>query len=273
MHIPEVMLTNDPKALADYLEYLTKSIGHAHSEDVATAVTPPRATNQGKGLMTKNGAMIPVISIGRNTSQEAEAVEEGIDHSMKIKGPTTPSEAARYKSDIKKALNVSDEPHLKGLNKEVRVTPEVSDGPTDDSSSLSSEITVEDISSDDDESHVDDVDVSMHAEDATDIAVIVAKEQILEQHNEVANFNAHIAPARQPQADVQISDIQPDKPVNILSHTYSSKEFTKQFLNEPEHVDMNLFQLLKNPSESEVQSMVDVLVTQATLAALRHPSI
>ncbi|GKC36008.1 hypothetical protein Tco_1048392 [Tanacetum coccineum] len=47
------------------------------------------------------------ISIGRNTSQEYEAIEEGIDHSMKMKGPVTPSEATRYKSDMKKALNAS----------------------------------------------------------------------------------------------------------------------------------------------------------------------
>nr|GEV21102.1 hypothetical protein [Tanacetum cinerariifolium] len=214
MHIPEVMLTNDPKALADYLEYLAKSIGHAHSEDVATATTPPRATNQGKGLMTKNGAIIAVQKMSIPKRKRTQRVAEEIGQDDEV--------ANEADSEATNEEEVSDEPHLKGLNKEARVTPEVSDGPTDDSSSSSSEITVEDISSDD-ESYVDDVDVSMHAKDATDTAVTdvemvtdqqVAKEQILEQHNEAANLNA---------------------------------QFTKQFLNEPEHVDMNLFQLLKNP--------------------------
>ncbi|GKA47363.1 hypothetical protein Tco_0740246 [Tanacetum coccineum] len=48
---------------------------------------------------------------------------------------------------------------------------------------------------------------------------------------------------------------------------------TNQFLNENEHADMNLSELLKNPGESKVQSMVDVPVTQATHVSLRHPPI
>ncbi|GJY46950.1 hypothetical protein Tco_0436013 [Tanacetum coccineum] len=154
------------------------------------------------------------------------------------------------------ALEVSDEPHLKGSNEEAGVTLEVPDRPGNDSSSSSSEISVEDISSDDDEVPVNDVDMSMLAKDATDIAVIaidsvveviendntvtltfenvkmtdvemvidqqVTGEQIPEQHNEAANVDAHIAPAREAQADVQTSDIQPDKLVNSSSHTFSS---------------------------------------------------
>ncbi|GKC52433.1 hypothetical protein Tco_1075178 [Tanacetum coccineum] len=155
MPILEVMLTNDLKASTNYLEYLAKSISLTHSEDATTAATPPRATSHGKGLLTKNRAVIAVekviipkrkrtqrvaeeigqndevaneadseatdeeeveslmrhknirISIGRNTSQEYEVVEEGIDHSMKMKGPVTLSEVARYKSDMMKALNAS----------------------------------------------------------------------------------------------------------------------------------------------------------------------
>ncbi|GJW20526.1 hypothetical protein Tco_0031148 [Tanacetum coccineum] len=60
MPIPEVMLTNDLKVSTDYLEYLAKSTGHAHSEDVAAVATLPRATSRGKGLLTKHGAVIAV---------------------------------------------------------------------------------------------------------------------------------------------------------------------------------------------------------------------
>ncbi|GKA24464.1 hypothetical protein Tco_0710497 [Tanacetum coccineum] len=118
-----------------------------------------------------------------------------------MKGPATPSEAARYKSDMKRALitskndfiiqfrpkgpgegsgialEVFDEPHLKGSNEEARVTPEVPDGPTDDSSSSSSEFSVEDISSDDDEVLVNDVDVFIHAEYVT-VTTVIATESL-----------------------------------------------------------------------------------------------
>nr|GEX92614.1 hypothetical protein [Tanacetum cinerariifolium] len=168
--------------------------------------------------------------MGRNTSQESKAVEEGINHSMKIKGPVTPSEGEG--SGI--ALDVSNEPHLKGSNEEARVTPEVPDGQGDDSSSSSSEISVEEISSDDGEVPINDVDMSMQAEDATDTTVIatdsivkvtkndnavtltsknvkmtdvemvtdqqVTEEQIPKQHNVPANVDAHIPPAGDAQA-------------------------------------------------------------------------
>ncbi|GJX95488.1 hypothetical protein Tco_0351286 [Tanacetum coccineum] len=68
-----------------------------------------------------------------------------------------------------------------------------------------------------------------------------------------------------------MSEAQPEKPeATIISSsvTLSSVEFTNQFLNE--HADVNLSEILKDPAESEVQSMVDVPVKQVTLVALRH---
>nr|GEZ58741.1 hypothetical protein [Tanacetum cinerariifolium] len=85
------------------------------------------------------------ISICRNTSQESKVVEEG------------PGEGSGI------ALEVFDEFHLKGSNKEAKVTLKVPDGPGDDSNSSSSKITLEVISSDDDEVLVNDADMSMQA--------------------------------------------------------------------------------------------------------------
>ncbi|GJX30633.1 hypothetical protein Tco_0238712, partial [Tanacetum coccineum] len=127
------------------------------------------------------------------------------------------------------APEVSDEPHLKGSNKEAGVTPEVLDRPANDSSSSSSEIAVEDISSDDDKFPVNDADMFMQVEDTTDTAVI-AIDNIVE---------------------VTKND-------STVTHTYGNVKMTD--------VEMNL-------GESEVQSMLDVPFTQATLASLRHPPI
>ncbi|GJX76602.1 hypothetical protein Tco_0323413 [Tanacetum coccineum] len=332
MPILEVMLTNDLKASTDYLEYLAKSTSHAHSEDVATAVTSSRATSRGKGLLTKNKALIAVQKVSipkrKRTQKVAEEIgqndvvanevdseatdEEEVEPTIGISiGSISPQESKAIKESPSEgsgiALEVSDEPHLKGSNEEAGVTPEIPDGPGDDSSSSSSKIAIEDLSSDDDEVLVNDIDMSMLAEDATDTTVLatesvaevtkndnivtltyenvkmtnvemvtnqqVTKEQIHEQQNEAPNVDAYIGSAREAQADVQISNIQLDKPVNSLSHTFSSTDFTNQFLNEHEHADMNLFKLLINPGKFEVQSMVEVPFTQANPAALRHPPI
>ncbi|GJZ92724.1 hypothetical protein Tco_0664789 [Tanacetum coccineum] len=132
------------------------------------------------------------------------------------------------------ALEVFDEPHLKGSNEEAEVTPEVPNRPGNDSSSSSFEISVEDISSDDDEVPVNDADMSMQVEDATDTAVITTDSV----------------------AEVIEND-------NTVTLTFENVKMT--------NVEMVTDQ--QNPGESEVQSMVDVPVTQATPAVLRHPPI
>ncbi|GKA24463.1 hypothetical protein Tco_0740244 [Tanacetum coccineum] len=86
MPTPEVMPTNDLKALADYLEYLAKSTGHAHLKDVDAAVTPPRATSRGKGLLTKNEEVIVVqkVSIPKRKRTQIVAEEIGQDDEVAI---------------------------------------------------------------------------------------------------------------------------------------------------------------------------------------------
>ncbi|GJV66719.1 hypothetical protein Tco_1482228 [Tanacetum coccineum] len=216
---------------------------------------------------------------------------------MKMKRLVTPSEAARYKSDMKKALNASKddfiiqfrpkgpgegsgiaqevfgEPRLKGLNEEARVTPEVPDGLGDDSSSSSSEIVIEDISSDDDKVPINDADMTMQAEDATDTTVITTESisEVTKNDNTVTLTSGNVKMTYVEMViDQQVTEEQIPKQQN---ETTNVDAHIAPFLNEHEHADINLYELLKNPGESEVQSMMDVPVTQATLAALIHPPI
>ncbi|GJR75832.1 hypothetical protein Tco_0088197 [Tanacetum coccineum] len=249
MPIPEVMLTNDLKASADYLDYLAKSRGHTHLEDVATTTTPPKATSRGKGLLTKNEVVIAVYKVSipkrKRTQRVVEEIGQNDEVANEADSKATDEEEveplirhrniririSRNTSQESKAVEeeISDEPHLKGSKKEARVTLEVPDRPGDDSSSLSSKIAIEHLSSDDDEVLVNDADMSMQAEDATDIAVI-ATDSI---------------------AEVTEND-------NTVTLTSENVKMT----------DVKM-----NPSESKVQSMVDVPVTKATPVALRHPPI
>ncbi|GJX89462.1 hypothetical protein Tco_0341476 [Tanacetum coccineum] len=173
MPIPDVMLNNVIKALADYSEYLAKS----------TRSVPTKAAGLGKGLITKDGVefavkkvkviddevdsertdeeeVVPLVrrrftgvSIGREAYQETELVEEGIDHSKKLKGLVSLSEVAQYKLDMKKAQKASKDDFFiqqrsKGPGEGSGVTPEVPDVLT---LNHINERVVEDISSDDDE--------------------------------------------------------------------------------------------------------------------------
>ncbi|GJU32319.1 hypothetical protein Tco_1175908 [Tanacetum coccineum] len=112
MPIPEVMLTNDLKASADYLEYLAKSTGHAQSKD---KVYIPKIKRKQR----------VVEEIGQNDEVANEADLEATDEEE--------VEPLIRHRNIGIRIKVSDEPHLKGSNKEAGVTPKVPDGPGDDS--------------------------------------------------------------------------------------------------------------------------------------------
>ncbi|GJY70893.1 hypothetical protein Tco_0474596 [Tanacetum coccineum] len=169
MAILAVMLNDDIKASAEYLEYLVRSKGF----------TPIKATGRGKGVLTKEGVHVAVqinsilkrrrsktvteeigqsegvdddevdsedteeeeeeplvrkrpsgITIGGEAHRESE---EGADHLKKLKGLETLSEAAQFY-----------------LNEGAGVTLEIPNEPSDHSSSLSSysEFVAEDILSD-----------------------------------------------------------------------------------------------------------------------------
>ncbi|GKB42622.1 hypothetical protein Tco_0887564 [Tanacetum coccineum] len=272
------------KAFAEYSEYLEKTKGS----------TPVKATGRGKGLLTKQGVEIAVkrISIPKRRISETvieevvqseevledinseetdeeppvirkptgvvideevsrESNEEGVDHTKKLKGLETLSEAAQFKGSGEGSgitLKVPDELNLKSSNEGAGVTLEVPDEPSDDSSSLcsNSEFAVKDILSDEDEviEKADDV-KKVDVEKDTDEQV--AEEQVAEKQSGDEKHGAnqgHNEPAGDAQAD-----------------------FTNQFINEP--AEVNLFDILKDPVEPEVKSMVDVPVKQAKPAVLR----
>ncbi|GJV24990.1 hypothetical protein Tco_1377685 [Tanacetum coccineum] len=180
MPIPEVMLNEDIKASADYLEYLANSAIPAHSEEVAKSkeTIPARVTGRCKGFLTKNGVEIAVEKVSIPKRKRTQIVIEEIGQSKEVVANEADSEATdEEESDIKKAQNsskndffiqqrtkgqgersgaiteVSDEIEFKSSNEEAEILPEVPDRLRDESSSSSfkSQLTVEDISSDDEE--------------------------------------------------------------------------------------------------------------------------
>ncbi|GJU38402.1 hypothetical protein Tco_1191359 [Tanacetum coccineum] len=146
---------------------------------------------------------------------------------------------------------VPDELTLKSLNEGVGVTPEVLDEPINHSSSSSSdsEFTVKDISSDE----------------------VTVKQAGEEEHGDGQGGNEQAGDA---QADVRMTEPLVEKPEATkfsTSLTLSSVEFMSQFLNDNPDVTVN--EVLKDPVEPEIQSMVDVPVTQAKLAEQRPPLV
>ncbi|GKA18237.1 hypothetical protein Tco_0698074 [Tanacetum coccineum] len=206
------------------------------------------------------------VVIDEEVSRESN--EEGVDHTKKLKGLETLSEAAQFKLNMKKARKesrhdlfiqprpkgsgegssitpkVPDEINLKSSNEGAGVTLEVPDELSDDSNNLcsNSEFAVKDILSDEDEviEKADDV-KKVDVEKDTDEQL--AEEQVVEKQTRDEKHSAdqgHNEPARDAQAD---------------------------FINEP--AEVNLFDILKDPVEPEVKSMVDVPVKQAKPAVLR----
>ncbi|GKB40099.1 hypothetical protein Tco_0885041 [Tanacetum coccineum] len=211
-----------------------------------------------------------------------ESDEEGVDYSKKLKGLETLSEVAQFKLNMKKARKASkhdfflqprprgsgegsgvtlefpNELTLKSSNEGAGVTPEVPDESSDHSSSSSSdlEFAVEDISS-------DEADVTEKADDA--------KKAGEEEHSDVHGGNEQFGDA---QADVRMTEplVEKLEATKVSSSmTLSSVEFTSQFLNDNPDVTVN--DVLKDPVEPEVQSMVDVPVTQAKPAEQRPPLV
>ncbi|GKD52759.1 hypothetical protein Tco_1281735, partial [Tanacetum coccineum] len=141
---------------------------------------------------------------------------------------------------------VPDELNLKSSNKRAGVTLEVPDEPSDDSSSSgnNSKFAVEDISSDEDEV-TKKADGVKKADVEKDTDEQVAEEQVAKKQTRDEKHGA---------------DKGDNEPVGDA-----------QFLNE--NAEVNLFDILKDPVEPKVQSMVDVPVKQAKLAALRPPLV
>ncbi|GKB01247.1 hypothetical protein Tco_0829291 [Tanacetum coccineum] len=326
MPIPDVMFNKVIKASTDYSEYLAKSTGSTRAQatcqgkglltkdgvefTVKTVSIHKRKRSQTvteeigqseeaisdevDSKKTNEEEVEPLVrcrftgvSIGSEAYQRTTNEEERVDHSKKLKGLETLSTAAQLKLDMKKAQKASKDDffiqqHSKG-----------SDEPSDASSSSSSnsEITVEDISSDDDEVTEKPDEVTENTNEVTekddevtvkpgavtknvDYVTMADEVQPADQQTRDEVHGANIEPVIEAQADVQMFEAQPKKPEATIvssSHTLSSTEFTNQFLNE--HADVNLSEFPKDTVESEVQSIVDIPVKQATPASLRHPLV
>ncbi|GKB95940.1 hypothetical protein Tco_0982077, partial [Tanacetum coccineum] len=191
---------------------------------------------------------------------------------------------------------VPDGLNKKGPNEGSSVTPVVPDEPSDSSSNLSLDFkeAVEDKSSDkagdtekvDDEKKADNEksdDVKKaDTEKADDVKKAYigkdTKEQGVEEHvveeytrkEEQGDDKGGNEQAGDTQAGVHMSEPLIEKPKATLissTQTLSSVEFMNQVLND--NPDVTIHYILKDPIEPEVQSMVDVLVTQEKLAELR----
>nr|GEX99232.1 hypothetical protein [Tanacetum cinerariifolium] len=199
MPILEVMLDDDIKAAADYLEYMAKFIVPPHSEEVAKSTNTilAKAISLGKDKMVesldeqqqqqklKDVALVPVedqIQIPMSNlrvdmekiqpnvmlDDDIKAAANYLEYLAKSTVPPHSEEVAKSTNTIlAKAISlgkgsgkgscvtpeVPDMYTLKCINKGAGRTSKVPDESSDASSSLSSnsEITFEDISSDDDE--------------------------------------------------------------------------------------------------------------------------
>ncbi|GJW68444.1 hypothetical protein Tco_0122868 [Tanacetum coccineum] len=186
MPIPTLMLNDNIKASAEYLEYLAKSKGYApikatgkvekvrQSKEVAEDVDSKETDDEPPVRRRPSG-----VVIGGEVHSKSD--DEGLDHSKKLKGLETLSEAAQFKLNMKKVKRASRNDFFiqqcpRDLGKGSRVTLkvhdeltlevhgvtlEVPDKPSDHSSGSSSdlEFVVEDISS-------DEADITEKAEEA-----------------------------------------------------------------------------------------------------------
>ncbi|GKC25327.1 hypothetical protein Tco_1027477, partial [Tanacetum coccineum] len=108
MAIPMVMLSEEIKASADYLDYLTKSKGGKPMK------------GRGKGLLTKKGVEVVVeklktVRVPKKKRTESvleetahkDSNEEDLDHSKKLKGIETLFKDAQFMINMKKARKAS----------------------------------------------------------------------------------------------------------------------------------------------------------------------
>ncbi|GJR27091.1 hypothetical protein Tco_1103323 [Tanacetum coccineum] len=295
MPIPMVMLSEEIKASEDYLNYLAKSTGTqpvkvkgkgkglltkkgvevvvetvripkkrrsetvieetGQSEEVADTVDSEETEDDEEEPQLTRRRQTGVV-IGRAVHTESD--EGTLDHSKKLKGVETMSETARYLLEMKQARKASKDDFIlkqrpKGPGEGSSMAPEVPIGPSGSSSSSSSDDEIEDISSDKERSEANDTEKA-EADKAEE------ENTREEQHVDGQGGNEQ---AGDVQAEVHVSEPQTEKPATILissSLTLSSAEYGNQFIND--NPDVSIKEVLKDPAEMEVQSMVEVRVRQ-----------
>ncbi|GJZ59653.1 hypothetical protein Tco_0615469 [Tanacetum coccineum] len=251
MAIPVVMLNDDIKASHEYSEVDDDEVDleetEGDEEEPLVRTRPSRVT------------------IGGEAHRESEEI--GADHSKK--GSC---------EGFGVTLKVPNELVFKSSNEGAGVSPEVPNEPSDYSSTSSSdsEFIAKDILS-------NETEVTEKTDNEKTANVVkyteeqMNDEQVAEKHagnEEVGADQGDNEPAGDEQADVQMTEALLEKPEATLissSQTLSSIKFTNQFLNES--VEVNLTDVLKDLVEPEVQSMVDISVTQEKPDELSPPLV
>ncbi|GKA96883.1 hypothetical protein Tco_0818978 [Tanacetum coccineum] len=223
------------------------------SEEVADAVDSEETKEEEEPKLTRRRKTGVIIE--RQANRESE--EENLDHSSKLKGIKILYAAAQFKLDMKKARKANKDDIItqqrpKGSGS--GVTPAVPDEPSSSSSSSSSESEdeIEDISSDEERSEADDTEKA--DAETTEIADAdkVNDDKVDEEKVDEEQFMDKQDGEEQPM-DEQAETDQPKK-------TLSSAEYSNQFTIDNPDVSIN--DVLKEPVEVEVQSMVEVPVLQ-----------
>ncbi|GJX30071.1 hypothetical protein Tco_0238150 [Tanacetum coccineum] len=233
-----MMLNDDVKASAAYVEYLSKSLGTQPAKGKRKGKVFEEST-QSEGVEaetmdskeTKEEDEIPLVRrptgvvIGSSVHQELD--EKALDHSKKLKA--------------------------KVLNEGSGVTPAVPDEPSGSSSNSSSDSDdeVEDMSSDD-----GDKATKKKYDDTQD----KDEQAIIEQHENVQ--------AKESVPEPQVE--QPAVPHPSSSQTLSFAEYGNQFINDNPKVSLTNF--LKE-HEAEVQSLVNVPILQQKPTDQRPPLV
>ncbi|GJX92142.1 hypothetical protein Tco_0345468 [Tanacetum coccineum] len=290
MPIPMVMLNDEIKASADYADYLANTkggklkgrgkgpvtmkgvevvvekIAYVRVPKTKRTYTLTEQSGQSEGVEddadfeeTEEEDEIPLVQrqtrvvIGRQVHQESD--EEALDHSKKLKGVERMSETTEFLLQLKKAKKAKRPKCNKGLS----VTLVVPDEPSGSSSSSTSKYEIKDISSDDESDGADDkekADDSMTTGDEKVVEEQADEEHVGdEQHVDDQGGNEQ---ARNIQAKIHVSEPHIENPEATLlssSQTLSSAEYGNQFINVNPDVSIN--DVLKEPVEPEVQSLVD----------------
>nr|GEV31934.1 hypothetical protein [Tanacetum cinerariifolium] len=219
MLILALMLNDDIKASAEYLEYLKKA---------ARGSTP--IVKGGKGLLSKKGVKIAIEQLRIPKRKRSKTVTEEVYESEQMGDQGKGSGITQ---------EVLDELVHKSLNKGAGVNPAVPDesDSSSRSSSSDSEVAVEDISSDEDEV-TKKTDNAKTADAEKDTEVQVADEQVTEKQAEgeiLSTDQGGNEPASEAHPDVYMVEALPHNPEATLissSQTLSSTKFINQFIDE-----------------------------------------
>ncbi|GJR50367.1 reverse transcriptase domain-containing protein [Tanacetum coccineum] len=231
MAIPKEMMSDEIQASADYSNYLEKYMGTQLVKEEVADIVDSEETDEHEVHLNKRHTG---IVIGRWVHKESK--EGTLNHLKKLKGIKTLSSAAQYLVDMKKSTKASKEDFIlkqcpKGPGEGSSIVLDNLDEPSDSSSSesedeegfLSTDDQASQDKSDNERTKIDD---SQKAEDAKDADDQAGEEQAVDEQARIEQIG----------------------------------KYGNQFIND--NPDVLLTDVLKDPTDIEIQSIVDVLVHQ-----------